>query len=135
MAVSRRLARKFQETLGIDAAEDLVSWMGENDSQREEVRALIARVGEWREASRADLAETRQEIHAGLTGLREDMQSGLGELRQEMNVGFGQVREELHALQLADERLRTAIANARADLLIWSFGFWVAAVGAFALLR
>ena len=61
--------------------------------------------------------------------------AGRAALRAEMTAGFSMVGNRLHGLELADERLRTAIANARADLLIWSFGFWVAAVGAVALLR
>ncbi|MEX2179223.1 MAG: hypothetical protein WD801_10965 [Gemmatimonadaceae bacterium] len=73
MAVSPRLARKFQQTLGSDAAEDLVSWMDQVDSQGEDVRVLIARIGEWREASRADLAELRQEVHSEIADVRSEL--------------------------------------------------------------
>ncbi|MEX2179226.1 MAG: hypothetical protein WD801_10980 [Gemmatimonadaceae bacterium] len=110
MAVSPRLARKFQQTLGSDAAEDLVSWMDQVDSQGEDVRVLIARIGEWREASRADLAELRQEMHSADADARADIRS----LRSDM---------------------RADMANVRADLIKWSFVFWATTLGAVLLTR
>lgn len=106
MGITPRLSRKLNETLGEEAAEDLVNWMDDVDAQR----------AEWREAMRADFAELRQE-----------MQSGFAELRQEMRVGFATLRQEMAHLEARFERRL-------GDLIKWSFVFWVGAVGAIAML-
>ena len=106
MAITTRLSRKLHQTLGEDAAEDLVNWMQQVDTQRAELRELNelnfsrfdARLAEAREAMRADLAELRQEMQAGLT------------------------------------RVETKLEKRTADLIKWSFVFWVGAVGAIAAL-
>ena len=51
----------------------------------------------------------------------------LAELRQEMKVGFAELRQEIAHLEA---RLERRIA----DLIKWSFVFWVGAVGAIAML-
>jgi len=51
----------------------------------------------------------------------------LAELRQEMKVGFAELRQEMAHLEA---RLERRIA----DLIKWSFVFWVGAVGAIAML-
>lgn len=80
MAIPQHLHRKLQQTLGQEAAEDLVSWMESVDSNR------------------ADIAE----------------------LRHEMQVGFA--------------RLEATIERRAADLMKWSFVFWVGAVISIAVL-
>src|ERR671922_1121050 len=70
MGISPRLTRKLTETLGEEAAEDLVSWMDGMEAQR----------AEWRDATRADFAEVRQEMRAGFA----EVQVGFATLRQEM---------------------------------------------------
>ena len=141
MTVSTRLARKFQQTLGAEAAEDLVSWMDQMDAQSEDLRTLIARVGEWRDASRAEIGELRQATRADIAELRHATQAGIAELRQATQADIAELR---HATQtdIADLRqtdiaglrqdmvtgmseLRVDLANARADILKWSFVFWV----------
>ena len=124
MGITPRLSRKLNETLGEEAAEDLVNWMDDVDAQR----------AEWREAMRADFAELRQEMQAGFAqgdakhaGLRLEMQSGFAELRQEMRVGFATLRQEMAHLEAGFERRL-------GDLIKWSFVFWVGAVGAIAML-
>ena len=104
MPVTPRLSRKLHQSLGEEAAEDLVNWMQQVDAQRAEV-ATRADVAELRLATRADLAE----------------------LRQEMRVGFAELRQEMAHLEA---RLERRIA----DLIKWSFVFWVGAVGAIAML-
>ena len=95
ISISPRLSRELQETLGDEAAEDLVTWMQQRDEQR----------GEQRDAMRADFAE----------------------LRQEMSAGFAQVRHEI-------QTLHTKLEQRSADLIKWSFVFWVGAVSAIAVL-
>lgn len=117
MPITTRLSRRLRQTLGEEAAEDLVNWMQQADENRAELRELHelyvsrmdARFAEAREASRADLAELRQEMQAGFAKAREDLQVGLS-------------------------RIETKLEQRTADLMKWSFVFWVGAVGAIAVL-
>jgi hypothetical protein len=135
MPITARLSHKLHQTLGDEAAEDLVNWMQHVDAQRVELRELNelnfsrvdARLGEARHAAQADLAGLRQEMLAGFAALREELhgvdaktQAGLAELRQALQAGLGGVETKLEQ--------RTA------DLMKWSFVFWVGAVGAVAML-
>lgn len=119
MGITPRLSRKLNHTLG-EAAQDLVTWMQQMETQR----------AEWREAMRADFAELRQEMQAGFaqgdarhSALRLEIQ----ELRQETQVGFATLRQEMALLEARFERRFS-------DLIKWSFVFWVGAVGAVAML-
>lgn len=91
MPVPPRLTRKLQETLGAEAAEDLVTWSDQID------------------ANRGDIAELRHEMQIGIT------------------------RIEARADQRA-AALETLVEKRTADLMKWSFLFWVGAVGAIAAL-
>ena len=95
MSISPRLSRRLQQTLGEQAAEDLVTWM--------------------------------QQLDAEHAGQREAMRADFAELRQEMQAGFAQLR---HEIQL----LHTKLEQRSADLIKWSFVFWVGAVTAVAVL-
>jgi hypothetical protein len=124
MAITARLSHKLHQTLGDEAAEDLVNWMQQVDSQRAELRELNelnfsrvdARFAEARQATQADLAELRHEMKAGFAEVREEMKSGLADVRQEM------------------AHLETRLERRIGDLIKWSFVFWVGAVGAIAML-
>jgi hypothetical protein len=104
VSVTPRLSRKLHETLGEEAAEDLVNWMQHMDARRAELRELNelnfsridARLAEV--AMRADLAELRQEVRVGFADLEKRFERRFG------------------------------------DLIKWSFVFWVGAVGAIAML-
>jgi hypothetical protein len=104
MAITARLSHKLHQTLGDEAAEDLVNWMQQVDAQRAQL------------ATRADLAELRLATQADFAELRQEMQAGFAELRQEM------------------AHLETRLERRIGDLIKWSFVFWVGAVGAIAML-
>ena len=120
MPITTRLSRKLHQTLGDEAANDLVNWMQQVDVQRVEFRewlelkfsGLDARLTE----ARADLADLRQNLHA---------------LDTKTQVGFAQLRQEMHSGLAGVE---TKLEQRTADLMKWSFVFWVGAVGAIALL-
>src|SRR6266508_2930444 len=124
MAITARLSSKLRQTLGDEAAEDLVNWMQQVDAQRAELRELNelnfarfdVRFAEAREAMRADLAELRQVSQADRSELRDEMKAGFAGLRQEMS------------------QLETRLERRIGDLIKWSFVFWVGAVGAIAAL-
>ena len=135
MPITPHLSRQLRQTLGEEAAEDLVNWMHEMDAHR----------GASRDAIRADLAELRQEMHAGLATLREEMHAGLANVREETQAGLASVREDMLAgfartdAKLAEAAEHRAHLEARferrfGDLIKWSFVFWVGAVSAIAML-
>ena len=85
------MSRKLQDTLGVEAGEELVTWMSNVDDLR------------------ADVAELRHEMDRRFISL---------ESRMEQNTS----------------RLEALIERRTADLIKWSFVFWVSAVGAIAVL-
>ncbi len=104
MGITARLSRRLHQTLGRDAAEDLVNWMQQMDAQRAELRELN------------ELNFSR--VDARLAGMATQAQ--VAELRQELQAGLA--------------RLETKLEQRTADLIKWSFVFWVGAVGAIAVL-
>jgi hypothetical protein len=127
MAITARLSHKLRQTLGDEAAEDLVSWMQQVDAQRAELRELndlnFSRIDARLSgvATQADLAELRQQMQAGFA--RSDAR--LAGFHEEMRVGFSDLRQEMAHVEA---RLERRIG----DLVKWSFVFWVGAVGAIA---
>jgi hypothetical protein len=77
MSITPRLSRKLHQTLGEEAATDLVNWMQHADTRLTGV------------AMREDLAELRADF---------------AELRQEMQVGFAKLHEEMARLEARLER-------------------------------
>ena len=105
MSIPKRLAVKLDETLGRDATEDLVTLF---DDMRTEQRGL-----------RADLAELRQEMRA--------MEARLSEKIQAISASTGEL---VRGLAAVDKR----IDEKHAELIKWSFVFWIGAVAAIAAL-
>jgi hypothetical protein len=100
MSVPQRLSRKLHQTLGSEAAEDLVNLLDGVELQRSELRA-------FREGIRAEFAEFRVDM------LKETAAT----------------QKQIAELSAA---LATGLQKVKADLLTWSFVFWVGAVGAIA---
>ncbi len=125
----------------------------------EEARSLLEYIDtsvEHRAASKADLervaaalkAELREEIHGVESKLREEIHGVESKLREEIHGVESKLREEISAveskfheeLHRVESSLRTEIHSVKADLLKWSFTFWVGNVAVlagimFALLR
>ena len=92
------MSRKLQDALGVEAGEELVTWMSNVDDLR------------------ADVAELRHEMDRRFTVV--DARFVALESRMEQNT----------------LRLEALIERRSADLIKWSFVFWVSAVGAIAAL-
>jgi hypothetical protein len=116
VAISGRLARRLHETLGAEAGEDLVAWMQGVDTQRWEFREL-------HEATTARFEARVGEAEARLRGEILD-------LRNEVGVVRGEVAGIRAELQLGLSRLETLIERRYADLMRWSFVFWIGSVAA-----
>lgn len=117
MPATDKLSCRLHETLGDEAAGDMVNWMQQVDSHRSELRELNEL-----NFSRFDARWTALDQRFDALNERFDTRFNqrTAELRQEMRVGFAELRQE--------------IAQRSADLLKWSFVFWVGAVGAIAAL-
>lgn len=110
MPITTRLSRRLHQTLGQEAAEDMVAWMQQLDTQRADLREL----------NELNFSRFDAKLEQRIAEVRHEMQSGFAQLRQELQVGLS--------------GMETKLAQARADLIKWSFVFWVGAVGAIAAL-
>ena len=115
MSIPPRLASKLNDTLGAQAAEDLVSWLDESRAQHSELRADVAELRHEMETRFVALA-TKDELHRLETNLRGEIHG------VETRLG----------LQIAG--VSNQVERSAAKLIQWSFVFWVGAVAAVALL-
>ena len=151
MPITSRLSRRLHQTLGEEAAEDLVSWMQQVDAQRAELRELndlnFARIEERFSrfedrlanlATRADLAAAiggvREDLATESGSLREALAAAIGSVRQDLATESGGVRQDLAAVRHDIAQLEARFERRFSDLIKWSFVFWVGAVGAIAML-
>ena len=86
------------------------------------------------EEAAEDLVNWMQQVDAKRAELRElnelnfsRLEARLADLRTEMNVGFAALRQEM-------AQMETRLERRIADLIKWSFVFWVGAVCAIAML-
>ena len=117
MSIPPRLASKLNEVIGPSAAEDLVNWLDDSRAQHAELRA--------------DFAELRQELRATELRLDAKLETKLGALKGELVSELGgQIAALAKELHVVDNKIERRFS----DLILWSFVFWVGAVGAIALL-
>lgn len=64
----------------------------------------------------------------------DNARADIAELRREMEVGFARVDTKFAALDGRFNALETLIERRTADLMKWSFAFWIGAVVAIAVL-
>lgn len=110
MTITAKLSRKLYETFGDEAAGDMVDWMQRIETQRSELRELNEL-----NVSRLDERLNRSDER-------------LDDLRREMNARFSQLETTIV------DRVAAKIEQRTADLMKWSFVFWVGAVAAIAML-
>jgi chromosome segregation ATPase len=113
MSFPTPLSKKLREALGPDAGEDLVTWLQEMRAEHDEKLASI----------RADFAELRHEIQAS--------ESRVVERIHKLEVTLG---DRIHGVDERVGRVEVRVAEVKADLMKWSFVFWVGAVTAIAAL-
>ncbi len=111
MPVAAKLSCRLYETLGDEAAEAMVSWMDSVERNRAELRET------------SDLAFARVdarfgEAEARMEAFRHEIRSELAAFRDEMHTGFAR-------LETMILRTEARIDRRFADLLKWSFTFWI----------
>jgi predicted nuclease with TOPRIM domain len=105
MAISARLSQTLHQELGDEAAEDLVNWMVQMETNRSELREMM-------DGYMARLDRQFEKIDQRF---------------EKVDQRFEQVHRDVSSLEARMERRF-------ADLFKWSFVFWCGAVGAIALL-
>jgi hypothetical protein len=105
MPVTTRLLHRLQETLGVEATDDLLSW--------------------WDEATRVNRSEVREVAELYFQRFNAELQRGLAEVRGETQKSITELGARLDT-SIAE--LRTEMASQRADLIKWMFLFWAGTV-------
>jgi hypothetical protein len=141
MAIPKRVSESLRRALGGEAAEDFVTWIDNVDTMRSDLSAMKAEVtalrgefGEFRESIRADFAEFRHGVDKSIGDMRED----IAEFKHGVDKSIGDMREDIAGFKRDVDKsisgVREEIARSHAELMRWSFVFWVGAVAAMAVL-
>jgi len=110
MPVTARLSQKFYERLGEDVANELVDWFNAVDATyRSELRQL----------NELNFQRFDAKLEQRFAEFRAELERRLAELRVEMERAFARTGTEIEAV-------RRSVADQRADLIRWMFGFWIA---------
>lgn len=107
MAVPVPLYKQLRDALGPEAGDVLMTWLEQVRADNDAFRTTI----------RADLAEFRSEVVAAIQASEARLADRI-EMRLDARIAS----------------VQTQVAEVKADLMKWSFVFWVGAVGAIALL-
>lgn len=124
MPVTVKLSRNFYDRFGDELVDELVDWFNlVNATYKSELHELNA--GNFVRFDKLDervdkLDERVAKLDERVARLDAKIDQRVSDLRVEMHAGFA--------------KLDTTIAEARADLIKWSFVFWVGAVAAIAML-
>ncbi len=143
MTIPSRLSQSFTRVLGDDAAADFLTWMHAVESSRSDLREMFelghgrldSRLSEFRHELRADIAELRQHTEAGIAQLRQEfaqLRQEFADLRTDLHAGLAQARQEsseirrdVAALSERIGQVDARIDRRYADLVKWSFVFWI----------
>ncbi len=111
----------------LELYEKLKPKLGEREAR--ELLEFIEGSVERRAATKADLQRTetalREDLQRAETALREDLQHTEAALREEITRVEQELRGEIARVE---RELRVEIQRVKADLLKWSFVFWVGSV-------
>jgi chromosome segregation ATPase len=130
MPISATLSHKILETFGEKAAKDMVDWMNRIDSARSELRDLNDTNARRFDAKFEQIDARFEQIDARFEKVDarfEGVDARFDKLEGHIDKRFGQLETSIANLQIRIEQ-RTA------DLMKWSFMFWLGAVGAIAIL-
>ena len=103
MPVTAKLSRKFYERLGEDVANELVDWFNAVDATYR---------NDLREINELNFQRFDARVEQRFAQFRVESERQLAELRMDL-------REEIAGV-------RNQLADTRAELLKWMFGFWIA---------
>src|SRR5687768_15597129 len=135
MLVSSRLTRKLHQVLGEDAKE-MLELMQQDDSHRGELREILVRMeGRFTglETQFTGLETRFAGLETRFTGL-ETRLTGVETRLTGVETRLTGVETRLTGVELKIAGVETMVERRSADLIKWSFVFWVGAVAAIAML-
>lgn len=106
MSIPPRLAGKFNDVLGMDAAEDLVNWMDEMRADHSELRHEVRSIREELNGLKAEVASLSKKTDEGFKA---------------MDAKFDKLLENSYAM---GQRL----ASQSGHFIAWNAAFWLSAV-------
>lgn len=118
--------------LGPEATAGLVECLRVAGDEWKEDGVTLA-VNRFEQRLAQELSALRTEMREGQTAIRVEMHQSLAALRVEMRDGQAALRVEMHdgqaalrvAMQEMGSGLRQEMAATRADVMRWSFVFWI----------
>lgn len=120
MPVTARLSRKFYETFGDEIANELVDWFNVIDAT---YRADLRKLNDLHYARFDARLEQR------LAEFEARVETRFVELEARMDARFERLSSEFRTeLERVRAEFRTELAAQRADLIKWSFLFWLGMV-------
>ena len=133
MSIVAKLSRKLYDTLGSEAAEAMVDWMQQVETQRSELRELSdlsfaridARFGETLAQIDLRFAEARAQTDVRFAQVDARFGEALAQndLRfARIDVRFVEIRDEMHT---GFATLEAKLDRRFAELIKWSFAFWI----------
>ncbi len=136
MSITGKLSRRLHETLGDEAADEMVGWMQGIDAQRAELRELNE-LSVSRLEARFDQVEARFDQVEARFGQVEArfgrVDARFGELEVKLEAGLAKTDADLRrAMEAGFARLEVKIEQRTADIMKWSFVFWVGSIVALA---
>ena len=138
MAITARLSLALHQALGDESANDLVTWMELVESNRLVFRETMGAFGARMDAG---FAESTLALEKRLRADREAADARFAKWNEQADARFAKIDQRFEKIDerfvKLDERLARLEATMErrfADLLKWSFVFWVGAVGAIAVL-
>ena len=150
MTVTARLSRAIHETFGEEPADDLVNWMGQMEANRSELREVFdlyqarsdAKFDAFLTRMDAGFAESDARMDARFAERDARMDARIAERDSRVDARFNAADARMDAgfsrLELlitkVEGKLDAKIESKAADLIKWSFVFWVGAVTSIAVL-
>ena len=126
-----KLSREFYERFGDKVTDELVNCLNAIEvSYRAELRDLFeAQFGRFEEKLAHHIAENRALIEHHVAEIKALLAHGLAENRALLEHGLAETRGELRTEFRTDvAQLRVEIHAVKAELLKWTFVFWVPVV-------
>ena len=121
MPVSARLSRSLAQTLGEEAAADMVDWMQRVDAHQVELREL----------NTISFARFETALEKRFADMDVRLEKRFADMDARIERRFGDMDVRLEKRLAAIER---QIEATRADLMKWMLVFWIGAVGSIAAL-
>src|SRR5437870_12699355 len=126
MAVSARLSETLRQELGDAAAEDLVNWMVQMETNRSDLREMM-------DGYMARLDRQFETVWQRFESMDQRFEK-IDQRFEKIDQRFEKIDQRFEQVHRDISSLETRIALRFADLFKWSFVFWCGAVGAIALL-